>query len=139
LGQHIALKRYRLSQETLAPGDSLTVALVWQTDAQIHEDYAVFCHLRSTSGELIAQRDGPPIYGVRPTPSWRAGELIEDSYEVFVDDGTPAGEYELSVGMYETETMTRLPAYTGARERLPEDRIVLRSVLVQIPNSPPNQ
>jgi hypothetical protein len=135
LGEHIQLKRYRLSEETLAPGDTLTVALTWQTDAQMHENYRVFCHLLSTSGELVAQRDGPPIYGVRPTPTWRAGEVIEDSYEVFLDDGVPPGEYELSVGMYETETTKRVPAYTGAGQRLPEDRIVLRSVLVRIPNS----
>jgi 4-amino-4-deoxy-L-arabinose transferase-like glycosyltransferase len=135
LGEHIQLKRYRLSEETLAPGDTLTVALVWETDAQIHENYTVFCHLLSKSGELIAQRDSPPVYGVRPTPSWRAGEVIEDGHEVFLDDSTPPGEYGLSVGMYEPETMKRVPAYAGSGERLPEDRIVLRSVLIQIPHS----
>jgi hypothetical protein len=135
LGEHIQLKRYRLSDETLAPGDTLTIALIWQTDAQMEEDYTVFCHLLSTSGELIAQRDGPPICGVRPTPSWRAGEVIEDSYQVVLPDVTPPGEYELSVGMYELETMQRVPAYTRAGERLPEDRIVLGSVVVEMPAS----
>jgi hypothetical protein len=134
LGEPIQLKRYRLSEETLAPGDTLTVVLLWQTDAQVHEDYTVFCHLLSKSGELIAQRDGPPVYGVRPTPSWRAGEVIEDGREVFLDASTPPGEYELSVGMYEPETMKRVPAYTASGERLPQDRIVLRSVLVQTPD-----
>jgi 4-amino-4-deoxy-L-arabinose transferase-like glycosyltransferase len=135
LGQDIRLNRYRLSGEALAPGDTLTVALIWQANAQIDEDYHVFCHLHSPSGELVAQRDGPPIYGARPTPGWRVGEVIEDGHEIFLDDEIPPGEYELSVGLYEPETMKRVPAYAGSGERLPEDRIVLRSVLVQIPDS----
>jgi hypothetical protein len=131
LGEHITLERFRLSSETLVPGSSLTVVLIWKTDQKIPENYMVFCHVTSTKGELVAQRDGPPIYGVRPTPSWRAGEVIEDSYEIFLGDDLSPGEYELSVGMYAPESMERLPAYDASGERLPEDRILLGSLLVQ--------
>jgi hypothetical protein len=133
LGEHIRLERFRLSSETLVPGSNLTVVLIWKTDQKIAENYMVFCHIMSTSGELVAQRDGPPIYGVRPTPSWRAGEVIEDNYEIFLSDNLLPGEYELSVGMYASESMERLPAYDAAGERLPEDRIPLGSLLVQAP------
>jgi hypothetical protein len=131
LGEHIRLKRYRLSAETVSPGDTLTVALIWETDVEPQDNYAVFCHLLSANGDLVAQRDGPPIYGVRPTPSWRAGEVIEDGRDIFLSDKIPVGEYELSVGMYDPETMQRLPARTSAGERLPADRIVLGAVHVQ--------
>jgi 4-amino-4-deoxy-L-arabinose transferase-like glycosyltransferase len=132
LGEHIALKQVRLSAETLAPGDSLVVALTWEADGEIKEDYSVFCHLLSASRELVAQRDGPPIYGLRPTSTWRADEVIEDSYEIFLGSDLTPGEYELSVGMYDVDSMKRLPAHNAAGERLPKDRIVLGLVHIKV-------
>jgi hypothetical protein len=133
LGEHIRLNRVRLSAETLVPGDTLTVVLIWESDGQIEGNYTVFCHLLSPSGELVAQRDGPPVYGVRPTPGWRAGEVIEDSYDIFLDGDLVPGAYELSVGMYDPETMERLAAYAADGERLPEDRIIVGSLWVEAP------
>jgi len=136
LGEHIWLKRFRLSAETLAPGDSVTVVLVWEADSEVKENYTVFCHVLSASGELVAQRDGPPIYGVRPTPGWRTGEVIEDSHEIFLGSDLAPGEYELSVGMYDVKSMQRLDAYDAAGERLSEDRIVLGSLRIEPPDVP---
>jgi len=135
LGEHIVLKQIRFRAETLAPGDSLVVALTWESDGEIKEDYSVFCHLLSASGELAAQRDGPPIYGLRPTSTWRAGEAIEDSYEIFLGSDLAPGEYELSVGMYDVDSMERLPAYDAVGESLPEDRIVLGSLRIKAPGA----
>jgi len=134
LGEHIQLKRVRLSSETLVPGGSLTVALIWNSDGEVKENYTVFCHLLAADGTLIAQRDGPPIYGVRPTPGWRAGETIEDSHEILLPDDLAPGEYLLSVGMYDAGTLERLAAYDAAGQRLPEDRIPLRSLRVASPD-----
>jgi len=125
LGEHIQLRQIRLSAEMPAPGDTLTVVLIWESDGEIKKDYTVFCHVLSASGELVGQRDDPPIFGFRPTTTWRAGEVIEDSYDILLDGDLPPGDYELSVGMYDIETMERLPAYDAAGERQPEDRIVL--------------
>jgi hypothetical protein len=135
LGEHIDLQRVRLSAETLAPGDSLVVALIWTSDGEVETEYMVFCHLLSASGELVAQRDGPPLYGVRPTSTWLAGEVMEDSYEIFLGSDLAPGDYELSVGMYDPESMERLPAYSAAGERLSEDRIVLGSVRIKAPEA----
>ena len=137
LGEHIALQRFRLNSETLKPGNSLTVVLFWKANVEISGNYMVFCHILSANKELVAQRDGPPIYGVRPTPSWRIGEVIEDSYEIFLGPDLPPGEYELSVGMYDPKSVARLPAYDAVGKRLPDDRIVLGSLRIQAPSEPP--
>ncbi len=133
LGEHIQLKGVRLSAETLAPGDVLTVVLLWESDGEVEQSYTVFCHLLSAGGELVAQRDGIPIFGGRPTPSWRAGEVMEDSYEIFLDSELAAGEYELSVGMYDYATMERLSVRNAAGEQLPSDRIVVGLLRVETP------
>ena len=135
LGEHIQLKRVRLSAQTLAPGETLTVVPIWGSDGETEKDYRVFCHVVSASGELVAQRDDPPVYGFRPTTTWRAGEIIEDSYDVLLGADLPPGEYELSLGMYDIETMERLPAYNAAGARLPEDRIVVGKLHVEVPGA----
>jgi hypothetical protein len=133
LGEHIQLKRVRLSAETLAPGDVLTVVPIWVSDGAVERSYKVFCHLLSPSGELVGQRDGLPLHGVRPTPSWRAGEVVEDSYEILLDGDLAPGEYELSVGMYDAETMERLAVYDTTGKRLPDARITVGSLRVEMP------
>ena len=135
LGEHIALQRVRLSAETLRPGDTLTVALMWVSDGKVTENHKVFCHVLSPAGDLVGQQDGVPLSGVRPTPSWRAGEVIEDSYSVLLDESLPTGEYELSVGMYNPETMVRLAAYDTAGRRLHSDRIVVGVLRVEGPSA----
>jgi hypothetical protein len=131
LGEHIRLMRVRLSTGTLAPGDKLAVVLMWTSDGEVERSYKVFCHVLSEDGGLVAQQDGVPIYGVRPTPSWRAGEFLEDSHEILFDDYVSPGEYRLSVGMYDPETLERLAAYDADGLRLLEDRVPLVSLRVE--------
>jgi hypothetical protein len=131
LGEHIQLEQVRLSAESFAPGDILTVVLNWESDGQVEKNYKVFCHLVSEDGELVAQKDGIPLYSVRPTPSWRAGEIIEDSYEIPLDGALVPGTYELWVGMYDAESMERLPVYDATGEQLSDDRILVDSVHVE--------
>jgi 4-amino-4-deoxy-L-arabinose transferase-like glycosyltransferase len=133
LGEHIELKQARLSAETLALGDTLTVVLGWESDGNVERNYKVFCHVLSEDGELVAQQDGIPLYGIRPTPSWRAGEIIEDSYEISPGGDLAPGEYELLVGMYDAESMERLSVYDSTGERLSGDRILLGSLRVEEP------
>jgi hypothetical protein len=95
------------------------------------ENYTVFCHLTSDSSELVAQHDGRPVLGIRPVPSWRPGEVMFDSHPLALSADLAPGEYELSVGMYDLETLERAPAYDSASERLLHDRIVLGTVRVQ--------
>jgi hypothetical protein len=138
LGEHIQLKRVRLSSRTLAPGDTLTVVPIWESDGEVKRNYTVFCHLLSIGGDGVAQRDDPPVHGFRPTTTWRAGEIIEDSYDILLGTDLPPGEYELSVGMYDVTTMERLPAYNASGERLPEDRIVVGLLVVGTPETTSN-
>lgn len=135
LGEHVTLKEARLSDETLAPGDTLSIALIWESDGKVKEDYTVFCHILSADGELVAQKDRPPLYGVRPTQTWRKGEILEDSYQITLDDSLASGEYELSVGMYSVDSMKRLPAYDRRGKRWKNARIVLGSLRVEAPRT----
>ena len=123
LGEHIRLTGVRTSREGLVPGELLTVVLNWTSDGEVDGDYKVFCHLVDEQGELVAQQDGKPMAGGRPTNTWRDDELIEDDYVIDVPQDMPPGRYRLLVGMYDFETMGRLPAGDTTNQPFADNRI----------------
>jgi hypothetical protein len=133
-GEHITLSRARISSHDISPGGTLTVVLFWESDAELKDNYMVFVHILSGDRELCAQHDGPPIYGVRATPTWRVGEIIEDGHVIRFGGDLAPGEYELSVGMYDLETSQRLPVYNASGEPLPEDRAVVSTLTARVKN-----
>ena len=79
-------------------------------------DYMVFTHLLSASGgvRLIAQHDGVPANGTRPTTSWVAGETIVDPHLMtFTAEHLDyIGPATISFGLYDPAT-GRVPTETG--------------------------
>jgi hypothetical protein len=133
LGEHIRLLGYRLDSNDLAGEGSLTVTLFWQSDGRLTEDYHIFVHLLSTEGQLVAQHDGVPVQGSRPTWSWRDAEIIQDEHLIVFAAGPPDGTYMISAGMYDWLTGNRLPVVNAAGERLPDDSILLGGSQTALP------
>lgn len=76
----------------------LRLDLAWGASAVPESDQAVFVHLLDSAGTLIAQADqSAPVYGLRPLTSWRANEIIRDSYAL---PRPPAGVL-IRYGLYE--------------------------------------
>lgn len=130
LEEHSQLLGYRLDSESIQAGDALKVTLFWQSDGQLTSDYHVFVHLLYAEEELIAQHDGVPGGGNRPTWGWRDTEIIQDEHVIFIDQDLPVGKYALSVGMYDFETGIRLSATRSTGESLIENRIPLEDIQV---------
>jgi hypothetical protein len=130
LGESIRLLGYSLSSSEPTSGDPLTVTLFWQSTSELSADYHVFVHLQNEDGSLVAQHDGVPLYGERPTWSWQEAEVLQDEHRLLLDDALPDGRYTLSVGMYDYPSGIRLPAVEPGGRRLRENRIVLDEVEV---------
>jgi len=89
---------------------SLNLELVWHALAPSDmPEQVVFAHLRR-GDVLVAQHDGPPANGQRPTVGWREGEYVIDQRVIDLT-GQPAGSYALYVGLYDPVTGVRMPAY----------------------------
>jgi hypothetical protein len=93
----------------LKPGDALQVILFWEAVAPIDVDYTVFLHMRDEQGETLAQSDGQPLDGHYPTSQWQPGETIVQPLDVDLPRGLATGSYSLYVGLYQLDTMARLP------------------------------
>ncbi len=97
---------------TLAGGDDVAVTLLWEAEQPIAESYTVFVHLLGSDGVLLAQHDGAPRNGALPTPLWSPGDRILDQHLLVVPDGV-AGNGRFVVGLYNSDTLERLPLSNG--------------------------
>ena len=110
---------------TLAPelraGQPFNLTLYWRAGKTSDVPYSVFVHvtLPDASSPLVAQHDGWPALGAKPTHTWAPGEIISDPHPL---SGLPAGTYRLRIGLY--DTAGRLLLYDNATA-LPEDAVAL--------------
>lgn len=108
----VRLNGYGLPRQ-VQPGDSLLVALEWESLAAVAENYQVFVHLLDSAGTKLAQRDGQPVLWLRPTSTWQPGERIVDRYGLLLPGDLPSGEYTVAVGLYDSATGEREPSSAG--------------------------
>lgn len=106
----------------LTKGDGfLTLTLYWQTERKVSRDFQVFVHLVDHQNKIIAQADGPPVEGLYPTSRWLPGQVIEDVRRIPV---SPEASPELIlVGLYDLETLRRLPAFKEDGSRWENDSV----------------
>ena len=113
-GETITLQEFAVWPTTARPGDAVGVRLVWSAEATPARAYKVFLHLLAPDGRLVAQRDGEPGGGQRPTTGWAAGETIADNHGLLLPAGLPPGQYELRLGLYDAlNPAARLPVNGG--------------------------
>jgi hypothetical protein len=87
----------------------------------------LFIHLVEPNSQTqMAGFDGPPAF---PTTYWQDGYTITDARTLTLPPDLPPGEYQLLIGWYNLETLTRLNTPNG-------DALVLFTVSITPKNSP---
>lgn len=112
--QDIVLHGVHVSEPIIPTSQTFTVTLTWEILELTPKSYTVFTHLLDGNPEaaedpLRAQHDGIPCDGTEPTWRWQPGEYILDEHVLTVPPDLPPGEYLLSVGLYDSDTLERLP------------------------------
>ena len=86
-------------------GDGVvSLTLYWQALTRPVDDHVVALRLLDPGGRVVGERDKRPLFGLRPTGTWEAGQLVRDHQEIALRPGVPAGEYELVVGLVNSRT-----------------------------------
>ena len=106
-------------------GATVKVTLAWRGLTRIPQGYTVFVHLLGADGKIVAQHDGWPAGGRRPTITWADGELILDRHELTVPREVAADRGAISVGLYQSEALERQVLSSG------RDSVVLAPVLYE--------
>lgn len=120
-GDEIGLRGYRVEGD-LRPGDQLRVTYAWYAQTHPSAIYAVFNHLETADGVLVAQADSWPQEGRMLTTQWQAGEYVEDVHTLTIPSDAPPGPYTLYIGLYNSATNERLPAFLDG-QRVIDDRV----------------
>jgi hypothetical protein len=133
LGDVAILTGWDLAPGGVQAGGTLSLRLHWHSHGPTQGQYKVFTHLLGPAGEIYGQADSVPQGGAWPTVWWQPGQRIVDDYEIAVSPEAPPGEYTLALGMYEMDTLARLPIYMhdgGCRE---DGRLLIEGLRLVIP------
>lgn len=99
-GDAIRLGGYSLATDSVVPGDTLELALFWETLAPIAARYKVFVHVLDASDRIMAQIDREPGGELVPTTIWQPGQTIVDRYGVTIPLDAAPGRHRIAVGLY---------------------------------------
>jgi hypothetical protein len=117
-GDVVRLDGYSIAQSSNQPLNqpsdqssiaTLQLTLFWTALAQMDTNYTVFLHVRDATRARVAQRDSQPLGGDYPTSQWRTGETVVDPYRIKLPADLLPGEYQIWGGLYQLETLERLP------------------------------
>lgn len=91
------------------------LTLYWHLpDGRVMNDYTAFVHLLAEDGRLLAQHDGIPAGGQRPTGEWLPGEYVIDPHEMTWREPGYTGPARIAVGLYDPATGARLNTGSGS-------------------------
>jgi len=119
------LAGYDLSATSLAPGESLDLALYWRAAGPITRDYQVFTHLLAPDGSLVTGSDHIAGADNYPTSLWTAGTFIRNTFVLQLPSNAPQGTYSFEVGLYDAHGRLKLSDADGT------DRILLAQIVVK--------
>lgn len=102
----IDLIGYDLPSTALVPGETYEITLYWKAREPIPDNYQVFLHLNTSPFQTWVQSDklNPGDY---PTTRWPLDKYVRDVHQFVVPEGTPPGEYEVRVGLWNFMTGIR--------------------------------
>ena len=91
-----------------APG-APTLRLYWETTGHVDNDWITYIHLHDPDGERLAQFDGPPLTGLKPTSSWQVDALYIDRRQLILPAELEPDTYLIRLGLYSPSSGERLP------------------------------
>ena len=100
----------RLQGYELLPGHGEpALRLFWEARGNVATNWITYIHLHDLQGERIAQFDGPPLAGLKPTSEWQSRALYIDRRQLSLPHDLPAGDYLFRIGLYSRDSGERLP------------------------------
>lgn len=98
-------------------GDVFHLNTNWHLTATTTAAWVNYVHVRgqpkSDGNVVYAQRDSEPCDESFATWQWRPGERIVERTHVELPPDLPPGDYELFMGWYDRQTLTRLSVFDG--------------------------
>jgi hypothetical protein len=103
--------------QAIVDGERGQIQAWWGTDAPLEQDYIISAIVLNEHGQLIAQHDGQPFNGERPTSTFNTGEIVYDPHIVQpVENAPPAQSLIFALKVYrfnDDGTVQDIPTQDG--------------------------
>ena len=136
-GQEIVLLGWDNFAHQLPADESLAVKVYWQPVQPLTADYRVGLTLLDANGVRWSEqglRDYRWHRNPPPTPQWRPDSYVSTAYLVDLLSGTPPGEYQLQLSLFQRETLAPLTIFADGQTIGPW--LTLGTVTVAPPRQP---
>ncbi len=134
LGEHLRLERANIP-DRIVPGSLLPASFVWRVmSPPPSEEFAYFVHLVNDRREKLAGYDRAGLRGGET----HQGDALLTWATLSIPPGLQPGRYWLSVGLYRTRDIARLPARDGLGAPA-GDAIPIGPMKIARPESAPEQ
>jgi hypothetical protein len=129
LGETIELLGFALHSPHLRPGESVQLDLYWHAMRKVQTDYTVFVHLLDKEGAFATGYDSWPALRSFPTTLWPSDAVVVDRRTVPLPADLSPGAYRLAVGLYDLDTLERVPITDAAGNPMLDSKLILPAVL----------
>jgi hypothetical protein len=132
LGGKVEIVGARVNPGRLSPGESAKVTVFFKVLEPMTADYMIFVHAEDADGRVDRiNADHAPLGGMRPTSTWKVGEVLPDEFSIYVPPGMPVRGLNLLMGLWDPKTDARLPLTNPALVRNDgNNRITIASIPV---------
>ncbi|MGC9357405.1 MAG: hypothetical protein ACP5GX_06050, partial [Anaerolineae bacterium] len=114
------------AQATLVDG-AIHLRLHWRALGKAAPEYSVSAYVNPVDSQQGVQEDGAPALGLFPFWVWKPGDIIEEVRILQPSEGIfPPGDYQISINIYNWQTMVRLPATYPDGNPLPGNVLVFQ-------------
>ncbi|HQV29097.1 MAG TPA: protein kinase [Thermoflexales bacterium] len=129
----VVLENVRLTRDSYEPGQRVRFDVKWRATGTVNRGYRVAWFLIHSSGGVVRQgedreprNNGTPV----PTVTWRAGTIVNDSYELAIPVEALSGRYRIGILMYDGNTRLRV-TNPGKASTDGNDMVFLREIDVR--------
>ena len=101
----VELLAYDIDPEGAKVGEAVVVTLYWRALSKMEENYTVGVHLVGPDYESYGGQDSYPARGNYATSLWKEGDIIQDTYWLYIPHDFPApsaGSVEVTVYLHAT-------------------------------------
>jgi uncharacterized membrane protein len=101
----------------IAPGGVVRVSLYWEALAAPQAERTVSVRISNDAGAVVAQHDGLPGQGTKPTSWWEEGWQVRDVHYLSVPPQVEPGQGTLDIVVYDSQSIQNVQFDDGS-ERL---------------------
>ncbi len=94
--------------DSISAGEAINLTLYWRPRATTTDSYMISLQLFDENKRLVAQVDGLPGNGARPTTTWQPGQIVIDPHSLNLPADLPLGQYRLLLLMFDSTNGTQV-------------------------------